>query len=179
VLAICTVATAARVRRDLMLASVTVVPLLAIVAGFSLWQGPLDSYYCLPLAPCVALTIALALTMWQPSARLVSVALALCVLVVQPSRRAYSMTLHRLPEYRALVSGSREIRRRVADVQGIAADFPLPPTTDPEFLYRILGGRISPDARYHAVIALQGHVRFDVVGPFYEPVSRMRPASEP
>ena len=41
----------------------------------------------------------------------------------------------------------------------------LPLTTEPEFLYTVLGGRISPEARYHAVIGPQGDVRFDLVKP--------------
>ena len=165
VLTLCTMVTAVRLRRDLIAASVTVIPLIAIVIGFSLWQLPFDNYYCLSVAPSAAFTIALALTPWRPSARLVSVALVVCVIALQPSRLASSRAFLRFPQYGALARGSLEIRRRVADIQGIGTEFSLPPATDPDFLYTILGGRITPDAQYRAIIDANGSVRFDLVKP--------------
>ena len=46
-------------------------------------------------------------------------------------------------------------------IRSLEMRFPLPPTTDPLFLYRnVLGGRVEPDAEYMAVIERSGHVEF-------------------
>jgi hypothetical protein len=162
-LAVCAALTAFRTRRDVTLASVTVIPLACAVVGFSMWQGDFDSYWFLVLAPSAALTIALGLTAWRPAARLVAVALALLIIAAQPFRIASAMTMLRLPEYGPLVRGSREIRRRVAEVRSIETAFVLPPSSDRYFIYQVLGGRVTPSASYTATIDATGHVTFATV----------------
>jgi hypothetical protein len=158
VLVTCGVVTAYRVRRDVTLACLTVVSLVCTVAGFSFWQGSFDHYWFLAVAPSAALTIALALTAWRPAVRLAAVSLAAIVIWAQPSRIADAMTLNRLPEYAALVTGSREIRRVTGRVRRIDTEFALPPSTDREFLYEVLGGRITPAAGFTATIDRAGRV---------------------
>jgi hypothetical protein len=150
--------TALRVRRDLALASVTVGPLLAGVAGFALWQLRFDHYWFLTLAPSAALTVGLALTAWQPAAAAVSLGLAALVLFAQPARLSDARTIHRLPQYEALVRGSREIRRQTPQVRRIDTDFQLPPSTDRAFLYEVLGGRVTRDSDLAATIDRDGRV---------------------
>jgi hypothetical protein len=152
----CAVVTAYRTRRDLTLACLTVGALIATVAGFSFWQLSYDYYWFLTIAPSAVLTIALALTAWRPAAPLVAVLLAAFVIWALPSRVADAMTLNRVPEYAALVRGSQEIRRQASQVRGIDADFALYPSTDPNFLYEVLGGRISQDASFTATIDRTG-----------------------
>jgi hypothetical protein len=41
----------------------------------------------------------------------------------------------------------------------------LPPTTEREFLYEILGGRVTPDGRLIATISRTGSVMFKPVPP--------------
>jgi hypothetical protein len=64
-------------------------------------------------------------------------------------------------EYRVLVAGSRELARRNEPVRAIRTEFTLPPSTDPEFLYKILGGRVDANASASAVIRADGSVRYD------------------
>jgi hypothetical protein len=157
---VCGVVTAFRLRHDISLVCVTVIPLLATVAAFSFWQRPFDNYWFFTMAPSAALTIGLALTAWRPAAPVVSTVLVLLVMAAQPSRFAYAKTIHHLPEYGRLVRGSEEIRRRVPEIRRIETEFALPPTTDPYFIYEILGGRVTPSATYAATIETTGRVHF-------------------
>jgi hypothetical protein len=159
-LAACAAIVAVRARRDVALACVTVVPLVCAVAGFSFWQLPYDSYWFLTIAPSAALTIGLALTAWPPAAPVVSAALALLVLAAQPPRFADAMTLNRLPQYGALVRGSKEIWHRASEVHSLETQLALPPSTDPHFVYEILGGRVTPGAPLAATIDPAGHASF-------------------
>ena len=163
VLVVSSVVTAWRVRRDLVLFSATVAPLMCTVAGFAFWQRPYDSYWYLVVAPSAALTVALALTVWRPSAPLVAAALALVAIAAQPTRIADAMTIHRLPQYGPLARGSAAIRRYTADVRSIRTEFALPDSTDRTFLFRVLGGRVTPQALYHATIGPTGAVTFTPV----------------
>jgi hypothetical protein len=139
------------------------VPLVCTVAGFSLWQRPYDNYWYLVIAPSAALTVALALTAWRPAASAVAAGLAVVAIASQPARLAEAMTIHRLPQYEPLVRGSRAIRRYTADVRSIRTEFALPDSTDRTFLFRVLGGRVTPDAKYHATIGPSGAVTFTPV----------------
>jgi hypothetical protein len=160
-LSACMLAMAVRARSDPALLAVTVGPLLSAAAGFSLWQRAYQHYWFLPLMPCAALSIGLALTAWKPAARAAAVLMLVVVVAAQPCRVQFARTLYRLPEYGVLVSGSQEIRRRAPEVRRIDLDFRVPPTTDRDYLYTtILGGRISPTAPFSATIERSGHVRF-------------------
>jgi hypothetical protein len=152
-----------RLRRDLALVCATVIPLICTVAGFSFWQRPYDSYWYLTIAPSVALTVALALTAWRPAATIVAAVLAVVAVVAQPARVAAAMTIHRLPQYELLARGSRAIRRYTSDVRSITTEFALPDSTDRTFLFRVLGGRVTPEAQYHATIGPTGAVTFTPV----------------
>ncbi len=163
VLAACAVVAGLRVRRDLPVAASTVLPLLFATAGFALWQMPFDIYWFLTVAPCAALTIALALTAWPLTDRWVAPALALAVVAAQPARLADSKTIHRLPEYGPLARGSLELRRRAPQVRRIDVEFPLPPTTDRAFIYQSLGGRIVPDSPYAASIDPAGGITLTMI----------------
>jgi len=163
VLVLSSLLTAWRLRRDLVLLCATVVPLVCTVAGFSFWQRPYDNYWYLVVAPSAALTVALALTAWRPAATVVAAALAVAAVAAQPARIADAMTIHRLPQYRPLVRGSVAIRRYTADVRSIRTEFTLPDSTDSTFLFRVLGGRVTPQAQYHATIGPTGSVTFTPV----------------
>lgn len=147
-------------RRDVTLVSVTVAPLAFAVAGFSFWQLPYDHYWFLTLAPSAALTIGLALVAWRPAAPFVAIVLALLVLAIQPARFANAGTELRLPQYGALVRGTKEVRARTSEVRSLETQLPLPPSTDPVFVYQILGGRITPGAPLAATIDAGGHAHF-------------------
>ena len=158
-------AAAVAARRNVVAASVTVLPFAAFWAFFVATQTPWDSYYLTPLMPAMAASLALAATLTSSALKpLGALALVLCV-VAQPSRLSDGWTGLRMPEYGPLARGSREIRRRMDDVQNIETDFEMPPFTDTAFLYTTLGGRIIPESRYTARIARDGSVTFTLVAP--------------
>ena len=104
--------------------------------------------------------MALALISWRPASAIVAAVMLAGVVYAQPSRLAESMTSHRLPEYGALLRGTREIRRRTPDIRAIETTFPLPPSASRDFMYKILGGRVTPEARFVATIQPAGDVVF-------------------
>lgn len=150
-----------RARRDLALLSATVLPLACAVAGFAIWQLLYDEYWYLPLAPCAAVTLALAATAIRP--RETAIVLTVVVLALQPGRLAHSLTWYRMPEYRALARGARDTRRQVAAVRSIDTSFPLPRLSSATFLYEVLGGRLDPAAGFDAMIDPDGRVTFTAV----------------
>ena len=81
-------------------------------------------------------------------------------IAIIPARRNDAMTIHQMGEYGVLVHASRVIVDRGTPVRAIRLDFPLPPTNDPEFVYRILGGRIDPASPWIAVILRSGEVTY-------------------
>ena len=152
-----------RCRRDLLLACASVLPVLAATVGFAFWQSAYDHYWFLTLMPSMVLVLGSALTAWPRAIPAAGAALLVAAVVAQPWRLADTHTFARLPEYAALVRGSAEIARYAPEVTGIRVEFPLDPTTDGEFLYAILGGRVSQDAPFHASIAANGDVTFAAV----------------
>ncbi|HXH07141.1 MAG TPA: hypothetical protein VNI83_11175 [Vicinamibacterales bacterium] len=158
----CGVVLLARRRRDGALLSVTVGPQVLAIAGYALFLDDLDHYYYLSLMPAAVLTGLLAL--WPPGrpglAPVLAVVLVAGSVALVPSRVRAAATMHRLPEYGALVDGSRRVARLRQPVRAILADFALPPTSDAEFLYRILGGRIDRRSPWIAVIGRDGRVTF-------------------
>jgi hypothetical protein len=72
----------------------------------------------------------------------------------------FAATLHRMPEYAAIVTASRTMVTRGQPLKGIETSFPLPPTSDPEFVYRILGGPIDPASEWIGIIEAGGSVRY-------------------
>lgn len=162
-LAACSAVVVFRMRRDAMVLGSTVLPVLCAIGGFALWQLPFDHYWFLTLMPSVALTLGLTLTAWRRAAGPVAIALTMIVVVLQPARLTQAMTLHRLPEYAPLVRGSREIWRHAPEIRAITTDFSLPQSTDREFLYKVLGGRVTRDAQLAATIGPSGEVAYTAV----------------
>ena len=162
----CAIAAAAafRTRHDLALACITIVPLLAAVAGFSFWQRAFEFYWFMTVMPSSALTVGLALIAWKPAAPVVAGSLLFVVLAAQPARLAYSQLVNRLPTYGVLVRGSQEIRRRAEEIRRIDIEFAVEPSTNTHFVYeRVLGGRVTASAQFAATIEATGRVRFTPV----------------
>jgi hypothetical protein len=155
-----------RYRRDPVLLTLTLLPQVAAIAGYALFLASLDNYYYLSLMPAAVLTVVLGTTA-LPSYRLsraVSIALFVGALCIAPARLRFAATMHRLPEYGALVAGSRTIASRGQPMRAIETEFSLPSTSDPEFVYRVLGGRIEPESPWVGVITSKGGVIFRNVG---------------
>ena len=140
ILVACTVIVTTRHRRDPALLAVTVLPLTLCLVGYALFVGHvLEAYYYLLLMPAAVLTVVLGLTA-MPSPRIaqaVAVCLVIAALAITPARVRFESTLPRMPEYGPLLDGSRRLVERGFPVRAIRTEFQLPPTADPEFLYRI------------------------------------------
>jgi hypothetical protein len=150
-----------RFRRDLPLLSVTLLPQIAAVVGYAFYVGDfLDRYYYLSLMPAAVLTLMLAVTALRPNwiARAAGIALLIGALAITPARIRAAATLHRMPEYGVLVDGSRELARQGRPVRWIQTEFNLPPSSDPQFVYQILGGRIDRASPWIGIIKSDGHV---------------------
>src|SRR5262245_24763731 len=164
-LLICACIVALRYRKDPALLSLTVLPQIAAIAGYSLFLDDLDAYYYLSLMPATVLTFVLAVTT-MPSARFAR-ATAILTLVVAlafvPMRLRNAATMFQMPQYRVLVDASRKVRSFGQPMQQIRTDFPLPPSSNAEFLFEVLGGTIDRRAPWVCVIRADGEVSFTQV----------------
>jgi hypothetical protein len=154
-------------RHDLPLLAVTLLPQIAALIGFALYVGDfLDRYYYLSLMPAAVLTIVLGLTSLysRQVGRMVAVALFVVALAVVPARLRHAAPINRMPQYGVLVDASRAIVGMGRPIRAIKTEFALPPTSDPEFIYQILGGRIDRGARLVAVIKQNGNVAYEKAG---------------
>ena len=168
VLLACGAILAVRYFRDPSLLAITILPQLAAVVGYSLFLDDLDHYYYLSLMPAAVLTVVLAATAVPPArfVRFVGIALLAGALAAVPARVRFAKTMHRMPEYRVLVEASRQIRGSRQSMRAIRTDFKLPPTSNPEFLYKVLGGRIDRASPWVGVITADGRVVYQhVEGP--------------
>ncbi len=155
-----------RYRRDPALLAVTVLPMALAIGGFALFLGGLDDYYYLSLMPCAVLTVVLAAAAYLPKRALqgFSIALLAGALAMVPARARLAVTTNRMPEYRVLVRAARAITRRGVPMRAVRAAFPLPPTSNAEFLVLVLGGKIVHGAPWMATIDAQGDVTYQFLG---------------
>jgi hypothetical protein len=153
---------AVRYRRDRALLLMTLAPLAMAIVGYAFFLSGLDNYYYLSLMPATVLTVVLAVTAVRSPrfARAIAIVLVAGSLAIVPTRRRYAMTMNQMPEYGAIVHASRVIVNRGQPVRAIRTDFPLRPTNDPEFAYRILGGQIDRTSPWIATIELNGDVTY-------------------
>lgn len=160
------VVVAFRYRRDLPILMMTIVPTVLCIAGYAFFLSGLDNYYYFSVMPAAVLMVVLAITAILPprASRMLALGLVIAAMAIAPARRSDAMTFHQMREYGAIVHASRVIVNRGTPVRAIRLDFTLPPTNDPEFVYRILGGRIDPTSPWVAVILRSGEVTYRVVG---------------
>jgi hypothetical protein len=166
VLLACGAIVAARYYRDPSLLAVTLLPQVAAIVGYALFLDDLDNYYYLSLMPAAVLTIALVATA-LPSprlTRLVGMALLVGALLLVPAKVRLAATMHRMPEYGVLVHAAQTIKNRRQPMRAIQTDLPLPRTSNAEFLYRILGGRIDRQSPWIGVITSDGRIVYRNVG---------------
>jgi hypothetical protein len=116
--------------------------------------------------PAVVLTLTLSATALRPPAvaRAASIALLAGAVAIVPARTRFAGTLVRMPEYGALVDGSRELVRQARPMRAVRTEFSLPPTSNPQFIYEILGGRIDLASPWIGVIQPDGHVVYREIG---------------
>jgi len=158
----CAVLLTIRYRHDSVLLAVTLIPQFAAVIGYAVWLGDFQDYYYLSLMPAAVLTVLLGATTLVPArfTQVAGIALLAAAVAIVPARLRYAALLPTLPAYGVLVAASRQIVRLKQPMRSIEPEFGLPPTTDPEFIFRILGGRIDRDAEWRAVISPDGRVTY-------------------
>lgn len=151
-----------RYRRDVPILMMTIFPTVLCIAGYAFFLSGLDNYYYFSVMPPAVLMVVLAVTAILPAraSRVLAISLVIAAIAIVPARRNDAMTFHQMREYGAIVHASRVIANRGTPVRAIRLDFPLPPTNDPEFVYRILGGRIDPASPWVAVILRSGDVTY-------------------
>ena len=147
------------------------VPLMAVSAGciamavalFSTWTRPYDSYWFMTLTMSMALTYALAIGAlpWPKVTQALGAALLAWTLWLQPTRIAQSRLTFKLPEYQAMLAGSRTLAAQAPVLRDIRITFVVHPSMDKYFIYRILGGRIDGGAAHTAFIEPDGRVRIE------------------
>lgn len=166
VLVICGAGLLFRHRYDPALLAVTVLPLVVTLFGYAFWVADYDDYYYVSLMPAAVLTFQFGLTSLTRAWATEVVAATLCVvsIAILPVRLERSTNIHRMPGYGGLVDGSKQILKRDMPFRAIRADF-LPPESDPEFLFRILGGTIDPHADWVASVSADGAVSYELVSP--------------
>jgi hypothetical protein len=91
----------------------------------------------------------------------IGLALLVAVLAAAPIQSGLGWTRMRMPEYGILLDGSRKIAKFAQPMGAIRAHFALPPTSDSEFLFVILGGRIDRASPWVAVIMRDGNVKYE------------------
>jgi hypothetical protein len=148
--------------RDGQLLAISVGPIATATVLFSTWTRPYESYWFMTLAPALVITASFAISAvpWVRVRTLAGVALLAAVVLWQPSRVAASKNFFRYPQYRALLAGSKVASRQAPVLRGVRAAFEVHETTDVGYLYRVLGGRITPDGPLDAIIQPDGTVTF-------------------
>ena len=158
----CCAVVAVRYRRDPVVLSLLLLPQALTIVGYALFLDTLDHYYYIPVMPVPLLTVAFALALPATAlpGRVLGVAVVGLAAAIVPWRLGFATTMHRLPEYRVLVDASRTLVRERPRLHGIRTEFELPPSTEPDFLYRVLGGRIDTTAPNAALIKRDGTVSY-------------------
>jgi hypothetical protein len=151
--------------KDPALLSVTVLPQMAAIAGYSLFLDDLDAYYYLSLMPATVLTFVLAVTAMPAArfARATAMVMLVAALAFVPIRVRNAATMFQMPQYRILVDASRKVRTFGQPMRQIRTDFALPPSSNAEFLFEVLGGTIDRRAPWVCVIRANGEVTFSQV----------------
>ena len=161
-LVVCGAIVAVRYRRDPTIAALVLLPQALAIAGYALFLDTLDHYYYIPVMPVTVLTVCFALAV--PARSRAGRADRHRALPCGRGHRPLAAGVCRDHAPPAGVSragrGVAEIAAAHPSVRAIRTEFTLPPSTDPEFLYRILGGRVDPNAPRAALIQTDGSVRY-------------------
>jgi hypothetical protein len=165
-LGLCALIVVAQKRQDLPVLGMSIGSLGMACAGFALWTGGYHDYYYFSLMPAALLTVGLGLTSLGPPRvrRAAAWALLVVATAVQPARLKQSAGIHRMPEYRPLVRASRAMAARGQPLRRIEAPF-VPATSNPTFCYEILGGRLSADSPWVAIVNVRGEVKYERADP--------------
>lgn len=149
-------------RRDPALLLMTLMPQALAIAGYAMFLARLDTYYYMSLMPSMVLTVVLAATAWPPAqaARWASIAVCAGALALAPIRIPEAEKVGHMREYAGLVRASRVLVHRNIPLRAVRTTFRMLPTGDPEYLYKLLGGKIDRSARWTAYIDRDGTLTY-------------------
>ncbi len=155
------VALAVRYRRDPELVWILLMPQVLAIAGYALFVGALDGYYYLSLLPISVLTVTIGcLPRTGRAAQMAGVVAVVLAAALVPQRAANAHQFE-LPEYEALVTGSRTILAMGQPIRAIHAGFDLPHAVNVEHPYWVMGGQFDKASAIHATIHRDGSVTYE------------------
>lgn len=122
-----------------------------------------DGYWFITLTAALTLTVGMALAAMPSKAAVTWIGIAALLLVAwrQPARIEDSKRFFKYPQYDTMARASRQLILQAPALRDIAVTFEVHPTMDRHFIYRVLGGRIDPNALYTAVINSDGSVKVE------------------
>ena len=159
----CGIVVAVRYRRDPSLLAMTLLPQSLAIAGYSLFLASLDHYYYLSVMPAAAMTLVARRLGDDAAARGDGSRRRSCCLESSRWCRRSCGCPRPCTGCRSTVcSWTRhgESRSIGQPMRSIRTEFALPPTTDPEYLFKVLGGRIDRESPWTSVITADGDVKY-------------------
>jgi hypothetical protein len=153
----------ARYRRDLIVIGATIGALLTATALFITWTRNYDSYWFITMTTSMTLLFGMTIAAIPSKAAVKWIGFALLAVVAwrQPSRLEDSKRYFKYPQYGTMVKASEELIAKAPAVRDIALTFEVHPTMDRLFMYKILGGEVTPTALNTATFNADGTVRLE------------------
>jgi hypothetical protein len=150
-------------RRDLIVIGVSAGGIVMATLLFVTSTRNYDGYWFLTLTTALALTagMAIAAVPSKTAVKWIGFAMLLLIAWLQPARIEDSKRFFKYPQYDAMARASRQLIMQAPALRDIAVTFEVHPTMDRHFIYRILGGRIDPNALYTATVNSDGSIRLE------------------
>ena len=147
-------------RKDLTVIAVTAGAMLTATLLFATSTRAYDGYWFITLTTALTLLFGLAIASIPSPAAVKWIGFALLAMIVwrQPARIEDSKRFFKYPPYGTMVKASEDLIRKAPAVRDIKLTFEVHPTMDRFFVYKILGGQISPAAMNTAVFNADGSV---------------------
>jgi hypothetical protein len=158
--AIASLVTAFIYRRDGLILAVTAGAIVMATVLFTTSTRAYDGYWFITLTTALTLTFVMAIAAIPSRTIVTGIGAAVLAFAAwrQPPRIADSTRYFKYPQYGTMVKASEELIRKAPAVRDIRLTFDVHPTMDRFFVYRILGGEITPGAMNTAVFNADGTV---------------------
>jgi hypothetical protein len=147
-------------RKDLLVIATTAGAIVTATLLFTTSTRAYDGYWFIPLTAALTLLFGMAIAAIPSKAAVRWIGFAMLAMVIwrQPARIDDSKRFFKYPQYGTMVKASEDLIRKAPAVRDIKLNFDVHPTMDRFFVYRILGGQISPAAMNTAIFNADGTV---------------------
>lgn len=147
-------------RKDLVLIAMTAGAMLTATVLFTTSTRPYDGYWFVTLTTAMMLLFGMAIAAIPSKTAVKWIGFALLAVVAwrQPARIEDSKRFFKYPQYGTMVKASEDLMQKAPVVRDIKLQFEVHPTMDRFFVYKILGGKIDPNALYTAIVDSNGRV---------------------